>query len=129
MPGYSLQDELEQETRRSREHQRLHFTFATHPSVSLGAVLDQKRLVEDLQSMEGDTRFMPNTRQALDTSTLTIAAIPTICFELEEHIARIRPRLPYVADHRAKRRACFCLKPTLENLRAVWLIRERPILC
>lgn len=81
----------------------------------------QATLLRELSDMECCTRFMPLTRQALDTNSLGDPTL--IAEEVRKHIDRLRANRRYVAHHREARLALFTLSPTIKALRAVWILK------
>ena len=77
--------------------------------------------VRELSDMECCTRFMPLTRQALDTNSLGDPTL--IAEEVRKYIDRLRANRRYVAHHRETRLALFTQTPSLKALRAVWILK------
>ena len=84
---------------------------------------EQSRYLRELEDMECCTRFMPLTRLSLDTDTLQ----PGVAEEVEKHISRLRANnKPFVADHRQQRLHLFQVNPSINTLRAIWLLHGDP---
>lgn len=86
---------------------------------------DYAAYVYDVETAEIVTRYMPQTRYALDGCS-TIDELPGIIGEIEKHIRLLRANgKPWVADSREKRLALYRLNPSIGALRAIW-IRKKP---
>lgn len=82
---------------------------------------EASRTLRELESMEGDTRFMPHTRRALETGQVPLFT-HDIILELDDHIGRLLRAKPYVAHHRRRRRDGFASNPNLDTLRKIWIL-------
>ena len=89
-----------------------------------GRLADEaSRHLRELEDMEGATRFMPLTRRSLDTDTLQ----PGVAEEVEKHIGRLRANnRTFLADHRQQRLHLFQVTPSINTLRAIWLLHGDP---
>lgn len=120
--SYSLSEELHQ-ARTSLTNLRRAQLEGHRPASEPFVISDATQRVRDLESMEASTRFMAATRSALEFQDLSVVPLPKILGELTDHINLIRPNHPYVADHRERQLALFRAYPSINSLRAIWIMK------